>query len=470
MENQLEKIVSLCKRRGFVYQSSEIYGGFAAVYDYGPLGTELSTNIKKAWWKEMVQLNSNIVGLDSAIFMHPKTWEASGHVAGFSDPLTECKDCHARSRVDHLLEAVGVYADEKMSTKEIIKIFEKNLKKIKCPECGKQNFTEPKKFNLLVKSNLGNVTDNVRENPVYLRGETCQGIYLNYKNVLSSSRVKIPFGIAQIGKAFRNEITARQFIFRTREFEQMEMQYFTSPETELKEYEKLRKMRWDFYLKLGIKEKNLKWHKHEKLVFYAKRAYDIEYKFPFSSKGGSASGGGWAELEGVHARGNYDLSQHAKYSKADLKYTEQETGKSYIPHIIEASVGVGRTFLAILTEAYCEEKVGENDTRIVLKFPKNLAPIKIAVFPLLKNKPKLVKKALSIFDQLKQSYMCEFDDNGNVGKRYRRQDEIGTPFCVTVDFDTLENNTVTVRDRDTMKQERIEISKLSEYFAKKFSN
>ena len=457
-ENTMDKIVSLCKRRGFVFPSSEIYGGFAAVYDLGPYGVELANNIKKEWWKTMVQMRDDIVGLDSAIFMHPKIWEASGHVTGFSDPLAECKKCHARLRVDHLLESINVAADEKMSEEEINKIFNENKAKIKCSACGASDFTDVKKFNLLVKSNLGNFTDDLNKESVYLRGETCQGIYVNYKNVLDSTRVKIPFGIAQIGKAFRNEITARQFIFRTREFEQMEMQYFTSPEEEMKEYEKLREYRWNFYLNLGIKKENLKWHKHDNLVFYAKEAYDIEYNYPF----------GFSELEGLHARGDYDLTQHSKYSGKDLSYINSTSNEKYIPHVAESSVGVTRIFLAVLCDSYVEEKAGE-DMRTVLKINKKLAPIKIAVFPLMKNKPELVAKAKEIFDKLKMDFMCEFDDNGNVGKRYRRQDEIGTPYCVTVDFESLEDGAVTVRDRDTMKQERIEISKLSEFFKEKLS-
>lgn len=448
----MEKIVSLAKRRGFVYPSSEIYGGLAAIFDYGPYGVELEKNVKDVWWKAMVQLRDDIVGLDAAIFMAPKVWEASGHVAGFNDPLIECKSCHARLRADHLLEEIGIQADEKMELKEINDLFKKNVKKIKCPVCGKSDFTDIKKFNLLVKSNLGSAEDDWTKEPVYLRGETCQGIYVDYKSVLDSTRVKIPFGIAQIGKVFRNEVTARQFIFRTREFEQMELQYFTAPGEEMKEYEKLRKSRWQYYLDLGFKEENLKWHKHEKLVFYAKEAYDIEYNYPF----------GFKELEGVHARGDYDLTQHSAFSGKDLSYTDPATNKKYVPHIIESSVGVGRTILAAMCEAYTEEKIGE-ETRVVMKFPPKLAPIKVAVFPLLKNKPELVKKAREIFDLLKKDYMCEFDDNGNIGKRYRRQDEIGTPLCVTVDFDTLEDGTVTVRDRDTMKQERIAISALAEY-------
>ena len=455
-QSQMDKIVSLAKRRGFVFPSSEIYGGFSAVYDFGPFGAELISNIKKEWWKNMVQLREDIVGLDSAIFMHPKIWEASGHVSGFSDPLAECKNCHTRLRVDHLLEEAGVQADEKMSEEEINNLFKENKEKIKCPSCGKNDFTEAKKFNLLVKSNLGNFTENWSKDPVYLRGETCQGIYVNYKNVLDSTRVKIPFGIAQIGKAFRNEITARQFIFRTREFEQMEMQYFTNPKEEMKEYDKLREYRWKFYLDLGVKEENLKWHKHENLVFYAKEAYDIEYNFPF----------GFKELEGIHARGNYDLTQHSKFSGVALDYLDPETNEKYIPHIIESSVGVGRMALMFLTESYTEEEVN-GEMRTVLKFHKSLAPIKVAVFPLLKNKPELQDKAKEIYEELRKHFMCEFDDNGNIGKRYRRQDEIGTPYCVTVDFDTLEDSSVTVRDRDTMQQTRVRVEGLSDYFREK---
>ena len=456
-ENKLDQLVSLAKRRGFVFPSSDIYDGFAAVYDYGPYGVELMNNIKKEWWRSMVQLRDDVVGLDSAIFMSPKIWEASGHVKGFSDPLTECKKCHNRLRLDSLLEEAGIFADEKMSEEEINKIFKDNKGKIKCTICGEQNFTPGKKFNLLVQSNLGNFTSNWNEDPTYLRGETCHGIYVNYKNVMDTTRVKIPFGIAQIGKAFRNEITARQFIFRTREFEQMEMQYFVDPKDEMKFYEEWKKARFKFYLDLGLSKKNLKWHKHENLVFYAKEAYDIEYNYPF----------GFKELEGVHARGDYDLGQHQKYSGTDLSYLDPQTNKKFLPHVVETSGGVGRAFLAVLSEAYEEEKL-EKETRIVLKFLPKLAPIKMAIFPLLKNKPKLVKKAKEIYDELKLTYRCEFDDNGNIGKRYRRQDEIGTPYCLTVDFDSLDNDDVTIRDRDTMKQERIKISELKTFFQNKF--
>ncbi len=442
-------LISFAKRRGFVYPSSEIYGGFAAVYDYGPYGAK---NIKDYWWKWYVQWREDIVGLDAAIFMNPQVWVASGHVSGFSDPLIECKNCHSRQRVDKMLSDIGVVADEKQSIEEINKLVEENKDKLVCPECGAKNFAPARKFNLLVKSNLGNFTEDWSKDPVYLRGETCQGIYVDYKSVLDSVRVKIPFGIAQIGKAFRNEITARKFIFRTREFEQMEMQYFTAPDDEMNQYEKMREDRLKFFLSLGVKPENLKWHKHENLVFYAKEAYDVEYNFPW----------GFDELEGVHARGDYDLTQHAKYSGADLSYNDPQTGKKYVPHIIESSVGVGRIFLMLLSEAYTEEKV-DDDVRVVLKIKKSLAPVKVAVFPLLKNKPELIEVARKIFDELKLNFVAEYDDNGNVGKRYRRQDEIGTPYCITVDFDTLTDGTVTVRDRDSMKQERVAVSGLSAY-------
>jgi len=452
----MEKIISFCRRRGFVFPSSEIYDGFAAVYDFGPYGVELANNIKREWWQSMTQLRDDVVGLDSAIFMSPKIWEASGHVKGFSDPLTECRKCHSRLRLDSLLEEAGIFADEKMSEEEINNIFLENKEKIKCPNCGAKDFTPGRKFNLLVQSNLGNFTSEFGKDPVYLRGETCQGIYVNYKNVLDSVRVKIPFGIAQIGKAFRNEITARQFIFRTREFEQMEMQYFIKEEDTKKYYDMWREIRWQFYLDLGINENNLKWHKHENLVFYAKEAYDIEYNFPF----------GFKELEGIHARGNYDLTVHSEASGKDLSYLDPISNQKFIPHIVETSAGVGRTFLAVLTEFYREEKIkgDKEDSRVVLALPPRLAPIKIAIFPLLKNKEDLVNKAKAVFDSLKKNWRCEFDDNGNIGKRYRRQDEIGTPYCVTIDFESLENNDVTIRERDTMKQERINISELENFF------
>ncbi len=455
--DKMEKIVSLCKRRGFVYPSSEIYGGFAAIYDYGPLGTELLNNIKKAWWKEMVHKRTDVVGLDSAIFMSPKVWEASGHVTGFADPLTECKQCHARHRVDHMLESVGVFADEKMTEDEVAKIFAEHMDKLSCPKCGGKEFTEIRKFNLLVQSNLGNFTGDWTKEPVYLRGETCQGIYVNFKNVLDSMRVKVPFGIAQIGKAFRNEITARQFIFRTREFEQMEMQYFVHPDDAMAQYEAWKERRMQFYTDIGIKAENLQWHKHENLVFYAKEAYDIEYKFPF----------GWKELEGIHARGDYDLTQHTEHSGQKLEYMDQEKGEKYTPHVVETSAGVARTALAVLADAYTEEQVGE-DTRVVLKLHPKLAPFKLAVLPLSK-KEELIEPAQALFQTLADKYHTDFDVTQSIGKRYRRQDEIGTPFCITFDFDSLEDQAVTVRDRDTMEQERIKIEDLENYLQKKLN-
>src|SRR3989339_1637925 len=378
----MDKIVSLCKRRGFVYPSSEIYGGFAGVYDFGPLGVELENNLKAHWWKWMVHKRSDIVGLDSSIFMNPKIWEASGHTKGFSDPLAECKECNTRIRVDKVLEEINV------------------------------------------------------------------------KNVLDSQHLKLPFGIAQIGKAFRNEIAPRQFLFRTREFEQMEMQYLTRSEEEMVEYEKLRQYRWKAMLSLGLKEENLKWHKHDNLVFYAKEAYDIEYNYPW----------GFDEIEGVHARGDYDLTQHSKGSGQELTYQDPETNEKFIPRIIESSIGVGRLFFAVLCDAYTEDVMGD-EARVYLKLKPSIAPIKVAVFPLLKNKPDLVNKAKEVFAMLNEEINpITFDDNGNVGKRYRRQDEIGTPFCVTVDFDTLEkDDTITVRDRDTGKQERVAVKELIKY-------
>ncbi|MFM2381582.1 MAG: Glycine--tRNA ligase [Candidatus Parcubacteria bacterium] len=454
---KMDKIVALCKRRGFVYAGSEIYGGFAGTYDYGPYGVELANNIRAAWWKTMVQEERNIVGLDSAIFTHPKVWEASGHVGGFADPLVECKECNTRSRADHLIEEVGAFADEKMSIEEINAVFDANREKIVCPKCGKKNFTPVRYINLLVKSNLGNFAEDWGKEPTYLRGETCQGIYINFKNVLDSSRVKVPFGIAQIGKAFRNEIAPRQYIFRLRELVQMEMQMFVKPEEAMAEYEKWKEKRWQYYLDLGFKAENLKWHEHENLVFYAKAAFDIEYNFPF----------GFKELEGVHARGDYDLTQHQTFSGKDLSYLDPQTNERYIPHVVETSVGLDRTFLAVMSEFYDEDTLG-GDTRVVLRLPKKLAPIKVAVFPLLKNKPELVAKAEEVYALLSKEMRAEFDDNGNVGKRYRRQDEIGTPACVTIDFETLGQedpslkDTVTVRDRDTGEQKRVAISELVE--------
>jgi len=456
------KIVSLCKRRGFVYPSSEIYGGFAAVYDYGHYGILLKNNIRDSWWKSMVQMRDDVVGLDSAIFMHPKTWIASGHVGGFNDPQIDCRKCKNRFRADHVLKSFGIEAD-KASLDEINEHLDKlrSEKKLKCQNCGSTEITKAKIFSLMVKSNVGSPTEEWKEeNVVYLRPETCGGIYLEFKNTLDSLHRKLPFGIAQVGKAFRNEIVARQFIFRTREFEQMEMQYFLHPSIMKDKYESWKTARWQWYIDNGIPEKELQWYKHEKLAHYASEAFDITYNFK--------SLGSFDEVEGIHARGNWDLSQHSKFSGADLSYTDDKTGEKFIPHIMETSVGLNRLLFMFLDSAYCEEKIG-TEIRTVLKLPKHLAPVKVAVFPLLKNKPDLVKKAKDVYDSLKPLFMCEFDDNGNIGKRYRRQDEIGTPYCVTVDFDTLNDETVTVRDRDSMAQERINIADLSELLKNKFS-
>lgn len=451
-DNKMEKIVSLCKRRGFVFQGSEIYGGMAGLYDFGPYGVELLNNLKAEWWKDHVQLRDDYVGIDSAMFKDPRVWEASGHTTGFADPLSECRKCNTRIRVDKELKNIGIDADEKMPEAELAKLFEENKKSISCPECGSHDFTPARSFNLLVKSNLGDFTGEGK-NPVYLPGEACQGIYLNFKNVVNSTRMQIPFGIAQIGKAFRNEISPRNFLFRTRELEQADTQYFVRPNENKAEYERVKQKRFDWYVGLGIKPENLKFVQHENLVFYAKDAWDIEYNFPT----------GFDELEGIHDRSDYDLSQHMKHSGTDLNYTDPHTGEKYIPWILETSVGMGRMFLAFISDAYFEDEL-DGETRVVLKLSPKLAPIKVAVFPLLKNKPELVKKAREIHENLKHHFRCEFDDNGNIGKRYRRQDEIGTPFCVTVDFDTIEkDNTVTLRDRDTGAQERIKVEDLVAY-------
>jgi len=451
--DKMEKIMSLCKRRGFVFQGSEIYGGLAGAYDFGPIGVELLNNIKKFWWEEVVQKRTDYYGLDSALFKFPKVWEASGHTTGFSDPMAECKNCNTRIRVDKELEKIGVGADEKMSEKEINQLFFDNLDKIKCPKCGKTDFTEAKKFNLLIKSNYGDFTGKDLD-PVYLPGEACQGIYLNYKNVVDSMHPKMPFGIAQIGKTFRNEISPRNFLFRCREFEQADTQYFVRPNENIERYEEIRQERWQWYLDLGLSEKNLRWKQHENLVFYAKDAWDIEYNYPTY---------GFDEMEGVHDRTDYDLTQHSKFSGVDLSFNED--GHKFIPWILETSMGVGRVFLAVLSEAYNIEKV-DGEERVVMKFPKKLAPIKVAFLPLSK-KEELTLPTKKLFDQLKDKFMCQYDETQSIGKRYRRQDEIGTPYCVTFDFESLEDQAVTVRERDTMQQERIKIDELETYLIEK---
>ncbi len=476
-KERFETIVSLLKRRGFVYQSSEIYGGLSGIYDYGHYGTLLLNNIKSAWTKSMAQEREDVVLLDSAIFMHPTTWKASGHVDGFDDPQIDCRKCKARFRADHVLEEFGINAD-KQSIEWINTELDKLRadKKLVCPNCKSADLTPAKRFSLMVKSNLGSPVDTLsEENVVYLRPETCGGIYLQYKNTVDSLHPKLPFGIAQVGKAFRNEIVAKQFVFRTREFEQMEMQYFFNPKTDggnatKNIYEEWHQYRWAFYLNYGIPESRLNWFKHEKLAHYATDAYDIEYNY--------AMLGGFKELEGVHARGNWDLSQHSKFSGCDLSYFDEESKERFIPHIVETSVGVARTMLAFIDNAYTEEIVGDptslvssdgaRDTRVVLKIDKRLAPVKIAILPLSK-KDELTNVSKEIFKKLSKKYFVEHDITQSIGKRYRRQDEIGTPYCVTIDFDSLEDKSVTVRDRDTMKQERIAIDKLAEYFDLQFA-
>jgi glycyl-tRNA synthetase len=456
-QNKMEKVVALCKRRGFVFQGSEIYGGLAGVYDFGPRGVELLNNIKRSWWKANVYDKENYYGLDAGMFKHPRTWEASGHVGGFSDPLAECKECNTRIRVDKELGAIGVTADEKMSLAELNALFDENRDKIACPKCGKKSFGEVKAFNLLVKSNLGDFTSDGSD-PVYLPGEACQGIYLDYKNIVDSMQPKLPFGVAQIGKAFRNEISPRNFLFRTREFEQADTQVFVRPHENKELYEKIKEDRWNWYTnEMGISEQNLRFKQHENLVFYASDAWDIEYNFPT----------GFDEVEGIHDRTDYDLTQHQTFSGTDLRYSDPETAEKYIPWILETSMGLGRVFLAVMCEAYHEDEMG-GETRVVLKLPAHLAPVKVMVSPLLRNKPELVAKAREVFSMLKKTIPnVAWDDNGNVGKRYRRQDEIGTPYCVTIDFETLGQedaslkDTVTLRDRDTGEQKRIAISELT---------
>lgn len=451
----MDDIVSLCKRRGFVYPGSSIYGGEAGLYDFGPYGVELLNNIKKSWWKANVYDRDDFVGVDSAMFKNPEVWEASGHTSGFSDPLAECKNCHHRIRVDKELNAIGVEADEKIGEAEMNKLFDAHRDEIKCPVCGHKEFSEAKAFNLLVKSNLGDFTDK-GERPVYLPGEACQGIYLNFKNVIDTTPMKVPFGIAQIGKAFRNEISPRNFLFRTRELEQADTQFFVKPNENKEAYEQIKQHRWDWYVNdLGIKPENLKWHQHENLVFYASDAWDVEYNYPSL---------GFDELEGIHDRTDYDLTQHMKFSGTDLRYQDSQTNEKYIPWILETSMGMGRCFLAVISDAYTVETLPNGDERTVLKLKPELAPIKVAVSPLLKNKPELVDKAREVYALLKKEIgNVAWDDNGNIGKRYRRQDEIGTPYCVVVDFETLEGDTagtVTVRDRDTTEQKRVKIDEL----------
>jgi glycyl-tRNA synthetase len=450
-ENKMDKIVSLCKRRGFVFPSSEIYGGFAATYDFGPLGFLLKKNIEKEWRHFNVEMRDDMVEIEGAIFMHPKVWEASGHVSGFSDVLVEDLVTHKRYRADHLIEEALIMENaDGLMLEEIDKIIEENH--LKSPE--KNPLSKAKKFNQLVKTHLGATEDDTTL--VYLKGESCQNIYLDFKAVQESMRLKIPFGIAQIGKAFRNEITVKNFLFRTREFEQMDVQYFCHPKDADNFYKQWKEIRWKFYTEyMGFSKDNVKWRQHseEERAFYAKDAWDVQYKF------GEI---GFQEIEGVHHRGDYDLTQHQKFSGTDLTYLDPITNERYLPYIIECSGGFNRLFLATLFEFY-----KEMEDRIVLALPPKLASYKVAVFPLLANKPELVVKARDIYKELKKYFMVAWDDRGNIGKRYYSQDEIGTPFCVTIDFDTIQNGDVTIRDRDTTKQERIKIEDIKNYILNK---
>ena len=453
-EKTMEKIVALCKGRGFVYPGSEIYGGLANTWDYGPLGAELKNNIKKAWLKKFVQENKYNVGLDSAILMNPQTWIASGHLGGFSDPLMDCKECKTRHRADNLIEDFDGTNVAGWSNEQMMEYIRE--KGIVCPNCGKSNFTDIRQFNLMFKTFQGVTEDSKAE--LYLRPETAQGIFVNFANIQRTTRKKVPFGVAQVGKSFRNEITPGNFIFRVREFEQMELEFFCKPDTDLEWFDYWRSYCRDFLYSLGIKEENLRLRDHspEELSFYSKATTDFEYLFPF----------GWGELWGIADRTDYDLTQHQNTSGKDLSYFDPTDNSRYIPYVIEPSLGVERLFLTVMTEAYDEEIVDEskNDTRVVLRLHPFLAPFKAAVLPLSK---KLGEQAGALADELCKSFPVDYDDAGSIGKRYRRQDEIGTPFCITYDFESLEDNCVTVRDRDTMQQERVAIADLEAYIAEK---
>ena len=457
MVKDMETIVNLCKSRGYIYPGSEIYGGLANTWDYGPLGVELKNNVKALWRKKFIQEKKDIVGLDAAILMNPETWVASGHLTSFSDPLIDCKECKTRHRADKLIEEWAhenkqdIIADG-WTDEQMVKFIEDN--KIPCPNCGKTNFTSIRKFNLMFKTFQGVTEDSTAT--VYLRPETAQGIFVDFKNVLRTTRKKMPMGIAQIGKAFRNEITPGNFTFRTREFEQMELEFFCKPGTDLEWFKYWKEFCENWLLSLGMKKENIRLRDHskEELVFYSKATTDIEFNFPF----------GWGELWGIADRTDYDLTQHMNHSKQDLSYLDPETNERYVPYVIEPSLGADRVTLAFLCNAYDVEDLGEGDSRVVLHLHPALAPYKVAILPLSK---KLGDKANEIFDKLSKSFSCDYDEAGSIGKRYRREDEIGTPYCLTVDFDTLEDNQVTIRDRDTMEQVRIPIDEVENYINEK---
>ena len=436
---EMDKMMSLSKRRGFVFQSSEIYGGLGSTWDYGPLGVELKRNVKEAWWRAVVSGRDDMVGLDAAILMHPRTWEASGHVENFSDPLVECRECNSRFRQDHLLESVGIDPADPAAAAA--------AQELRCPDCGGQ-LTEPRRFNLMFRTFMGPVEDTANE--VYMRPETAQGIFVNFPNVVNSSRKKLPFGIGQIGKSFRNEITPGNFTFRTREFEQMEVEFFVKPGTDLEWLDRWLNDRFRWYVDLGIRAENLRLRRHgpDELAHYAKDCYDIEYRFPW----------GWAELEGIADRTDFDLKQHAEFSGEDLSYFDDESQSRYYPYVIEPSGGVDRATLAFWLDAYDEEPDG-NAVRVVSRIHRRLAPVAVAVLPLSRNE-RLLPTARRIHDRLRKHFNSQFDDAQSIGRRYRRQDEIGTPYCVTIDFDTLDDHQVTIRDRDTMHQARVPLADL----------
>ena len=457
MLKSMDTLVALCKNRGYIYPGSEIYGGLANTWDYGPLGVELKNNVKEAWRRKFIQENEYNVGLDAAILMNPTTWVASGHVGGFSDPLIDCKECKTRHRADKLIEewaheqGKDMIADG-MSDEELINFINEN--KIPCPNCGKTNFTDIRKFNLMFKTFQGVTEDKTSE--IYLRPETAQGIFVNFKNVMRTTRRKIPMGIAQIGKAFRNEITPGNFTFRTREFEQMELEFFCKPGTDLEWHKYWKEFCENWLLSLGMKKENIRLRDHskEELSHYSNATTDIEFAFPF----------GWGELWGIADRTDFDLKSHMKVSKEDFTYTDAETGEKYVPYCIEPSLGADRVALAFLCNSYDEEKIDENDSRVVLHLHPVLAPYKVAVLPLSK---KLSEKAKEVYTKLSKKFMCDYDEAGSIGKRYRREDEIGTPYCVTIDFDTLEDDTVTIRDRDTMEQIRLKFDDVANWVEEK---
>lgn len=452
----MEKIIALAKRRGFFFPSSEIYGGLANTWDFGHYGTLLKNNLRDWWWKKFVLERDDIVAVDTSVILNPKVWQASGHVQGFNDVLIECRNCHYRTRADSLIEEKNLdIKTEGLTLEEMEKIIWEN--KLPCPRCQNFNWIKPRKFNLLFETHVGIIEE--KKSKVYLRGELAQGIFINFKNILDTMRVRIPFGIASCGVAFRNEITLGQSLFRTLQFDLMEFEYFIDPCQWEKYFSLWQKIMWDFAREIGLDEKKLRWREHlpHERAHYSKKTVDLEYQFPF----------GWKEIWGLAYRADFDLSQHSKYSGKDLYYQDPLTKKRFIPHVIEPTFGLSRLVLAVIVNAYHEEEV-KGKLRIVLKLNPKIAPVKIAVFPLQKDE-KLAKIAKKIYIELKKSYYCEYDDIGNIGKMYRRQDEIGTPYCITVDYNTLEDNAVTVRDRDTMIQERITINKLKDYFKKKFS-